>query len=66
MVSVDQIEAHALAGGRVQQCVSALIAARQHGIDTRWEEVGRWDLDGLDPLELIHDAANPPEPPADA
>lgn len=69
MIPVDQLEAHVLAGGNVTSCISALIAARNHQIDTHWGEVTRWDLDGLDPLHLINDAvepaALPPETPPD-
>lgn len=55
-VTLDQLEAHYVAGGRVPNCVTALTAAKRAGVELDWAIVTKMDLDGYDVLEAIEDA----------
>lgn len=55
-VTLDQLEAHYVAGGRVPNCVTALTAAKRADIELDWAIVTKMDLDGYDVLEAVEDA----------
>jgi uncharacterized protein YqfA (UPF0365 family) len=55
--NIIQIEAHALAGGRVDAVVRALIEARQAGVQMSFEEAAALDLDGRDPVGVVKERA---------
>ncbi|MEZ6196163.1 MAG: flotillin-like protein FloA [Planctomycetota bacterium] len=62
-----QLEAHYLAGGRVPNVVSALIAADRAGIELDFKQAAAIDLAGRDILEAVRTSVNPkvidcPEP----
>jgi uncharacterized protein YqfA (UPF0365 family) len=53
------LETHYLAGGRVSNVVSAMIAARAARIDLPWQTATAIDLAGRDILEAVHTSVNP-------
>ncbi|MFG0283853.1 MAG: flotillin-like FloA family protein [Phycisphaerales bacterium JB039] len=59
-VSPHQLEAHHRAGGRVSNCVTAMIAAARAGKAVAWDIVAEADLAGLDILALTAEAAGCP------
>ncbi len=58
-VSTNQLETHYLAGGRVPNVVSALIAARRAKIDLDWDVAASIDLAGRDILDAVNTSVNP-------
>lgn len=58
-LSVNQLEAHYLAGGNVDKVVDALIAAERANIDLPFEKAAAIDLAGRDVLEAVKMSVNP-------
>lgn len=58
-VSVDMLEAHFLANGRVEAVVSALISADKAGIDLDFSRAAAIDLAGRNVLEAVAMSVNP-------
>ncbi len=55
----DDLEAHYLAGGRVQQVVNALISADKANIDLNFKTATAIDLAGREVLEAVQMSVNP-------
>lgn len=58
-VSVNQLEAHYLAGGNVDRVVNALIAAERATIDLPFERAAAIDLAGRDVFQAVQMSVNP-------
>jgi uncharacterized protein YqfA (UPF0365 family) len=58
-IPTNLIETHYLAGGRVSNVISALIAARSAKIDLPWGTATAIDLAGRDILDAVHTSVNP-------
>lgn len=58
-LGVNQMEAHYLAGGNVDNVVNALIASEKAGIDLPFEKAVAIDLAGRDVLEAVKMSVNP-------
>ncbi|AGB40903.1 hypothetical protein Halha_0942 [Halobacteroides halobius DSM 5150] len=58
-LSSNQLEAHYLAGGNVDNVVDALIAAERAEIDLTFERAAAIDLAGRDVLEAVQMSVNP-------
>lgn len=58
-LSVNQLEAHYLAGGHVDNVVNALIASERAGIDLPFEKAAAIDLAGRDVLDAVRMSVNP-------
>ena len=58
-LNVNQLEAHYLAGGNVDNVVNALIAAHRADIDLKFEKAAAIDLAGRDVLEAVRMSVNP-------
>ena len=58
-VSVDDLEAHFLAGGNVDKVVSALIGADKAGINLKFPRAAAIDLAGRDVLDAVRMSVNP-------
>ena len=58
-VSVNQLEAHYLAGGNVDKVVDALIASHRAQINLPFERAAAIDLAGRDVLEAVQMSVNP-------
>ena len=58
-LSLDNLEAHYLAGGQVANVVSALIAAEKANIDLDFGRAAAIDLAGRDVLEAVQMSVNP-------
>ncbi|MCC6285715.1 MAG: flotillin-like protein FloA [Phycisphaerales bacterium] len=58
-VTTNQLETHYLAGGRVPNVVSALIAARGARIDLAWDTAAAIDLAGRDLFDAVQTSVNP-------
>lgn len=58
-VTVDQLEAHYLAGGNVDRVVDALIAAERANIPLQFERAAAIDLAGRNVLEAVQMSVNP-------
>src|SRR5690606_32444576 len=62
-ISVDDIEAHFLAGGNVVPTVQALIAAQKAGIELNWNRAGAIDLatkgSGKSVVEAVRTSVDP-------
>lgn len=58
-IPARHLETHFLAGGRVANVVSAMIAARTAGIDLDWDRATAIDLAGRDVLNAVQTAVNP-------
>ncbi|MBI2923694.1 MAG: flotillin-like protein FloA [Planctomycetes bacterium] len=58
-IETNKLEAHCLAGGRVERVVKALIAASKAGIALTWDRATAIDLAGRDILEAVHTSVNP-------
>ncbi|MEG6614834.1 flotillin-like protein FloA [Peptococcaceae bacterium 1198_IL3148] len=58
-VTVNQLEAHYLAGGNVDRVVNALIAAERAAIDLPFERAAAIDLAGRDVFEAVQMSVNP-------
>lgn len=58
-ISTDQLETHYLAGGRVVNVVTALIAAMRARIDLDWDTACSIDLAGRDIFDAVNTSVNP-------
>ncbi len=58
-VTVNQLEAHLLAGGNVDAVVNALIASERANIDLSFEKAAAIDLAGRDVFEAVKMSVNP-------
>jgi uncharacterized protein YqfA (UPF0365 family) len=58
-VSTSEMESHYLAGGRVPNVVTALIAANRANIDLTWKTATAIDLAGRDILDAVQTSVNP-------
>jgi len=58
-ISTNQIETHYLAGGRVLNVISAMIAAQNARIDLAWNVATAIDLAGRDILDAVNTSVNP-------
>ena len=58
-LGVNQLEAHYLAGGNVDNVVNALIAAERAGIELPFEKAAAIDLAGRNVLEAVKMSVNP-------
>lgn len=58
-LKVDALEAHYLAGGKVQRVVQALVAADKANIDLHFQQATAIDLAGRDVLEAVQTSVNP-------
>lgn len=58
-LSVNQLEAHYLAGGNVDNVVNALIASERAGIELKFEKAAAIDLAGRNVLEAVKMSVNP-------
>ena len=58
-LGVNQLEAHYLAGGNVDNVVNALIASERAGIEHPFEKAAAIDLAGRDVLEAVKMSVNP-------
>jgi uncharacterized protein YqfA (UPF0365 family) len=58
-IPTNLIETHYLAGGRVSNVISAMIAARGAKIDLPWNTATAIDLAGRDILDAVHTSVNP-------
>ena len=58
-LGVNQLEAHYLAGGNVDNVVNALIASERVGIELPFEKAAAIDLAGRDVLEAVKMSVNP-------
>ena len=58
-ISTNDLETHYLAGGRVQNVISSLIAADRARIDLGFKTACAIDLAGRDVLEAVHTSVNP-------
>ena len=58
-ITVDQLEAHYLAGGNVDRVVDALIAAERANIPLQFERAAAIDLAGRNVLEAVQMSVNP-------
>jgi uncharacterized protein YqfA (UPF0365 family) len=58
-IPTNLIETHYLAGGRVSNVISAMIAARAARIELPWQTATAIDLAGRDILEAVHTSVNP-------
>ena len=58
-LSSNQLEAHYLAGGHVNDVVNALIASERAGIELPFEKAAAIDLAGRDVLEAVKMSVNP-------
>lgn len=58
-ISTAKLEEHYLAGGRVPNVVSALIAAKKARIDLDWDTACAIDLAGRDILDAVQTSVNP-------
>lgn len=58
-ISTNDLETHYLAGGRVQNVISALIAADRARINLGYKTACAIDLAGRDVLDAVHTSVNP-------
>jgi uncharacterized protein YqfA (UPF0365 family) len=58
-ITTNDLETHYLAGGRVQNVISSLIAADRARIDLGFKTACAIDLAGRDVLEAVHTSVNP-------
>ncbi len=58
-LSVNQLEAHYLAGGNVDSVVNALIASERAGIELEFEKAAAIDLAGRDVFDAVRMSVNP-------
>lgn len=58
-LTVNQLEAHYLAGGHVDNVVNALIASERAGIELPFERAAAIDLAGRDVLDAVRMSVNP-------
>lgn len=58
-ISIAKMQSHYMAGGSVQNVVSALIAASKANIDLNWDTATSIDLAGRNVLEAVQMSVNP-------
>jgi len=58
-ITTNQLETHYLAGGRVPQVISSMIAAQSAGIPLPWNIASAIDLAGRDILDAVNTSVNP-------
>jgi uncharacterized protein YqfA (UPF0365 family) len=58
-LTVDQLQSHILAGGNIDKCVLAMIAAQRAQIPLEWQRAAAIDLAGRDVLEALQTSVNP-------
>lgn len=58
-LSVNQLEAHYLAGGNVDSVVNALIASERAGLELHFEKAAAIDLAGRDVFDAVRMSVNP-------
>lgn len=58
-ISIDDLEAHYLAGGNVDEVIDALIAAHRANIELEFERAAAIDLAGRNVLEAVQVSVNP-------
>lgn len=58
-ISIAKLQSHYMAGGDVQNVVSALIAASKANIDLNWDTATSIDLAGRNVLEAVQMSVNP-------
>jgi uncharacterized protein YqfA (UPF0365 family) len=58
-INVNQLEAHYLAGGNIDDVVNALIAAERAGIELPFEKAAAIDLAGRDVFDAVRMSVNP-------
>jgi uncharacterized protein YqfA (UPF0365 family) len=58
-ITVDQLQSHILAGGNIDKCVLAMIAAQRAQIPLEWQRAAAIDLAGRDVLEALQTSVNP-------
>jgi len=58
-VNVDQLQAHYLAGGHIDNVILAMIAAQRAQIPMEWQRATAIDLAGRNPLEALQTSVNP-------
>lgn len=58
-ISINELEAHYLAGGNVNMVVDALIAAQRANIDLEFEQAAAIDLAGRNVFEAVQVSVNP-------
>ena len=58
-IDIDDLEAHYLAGGNVNEVIDALIAAQRANIDLPFERAAAIDLAGRNVLEAVQVSVNP-------
>ena len=58
-LDIGQMEAHYLAGGRVDAVVAALISADRANIELSWQQAAAIDLAGRNVLEAVRVSVNP-------
>ena len=58
-ISINELEAHYLAGGRVDRVVGALISADKANIDLAFNQAAAIDLAGRDVFEAVQVSVNP-------
>lgn len=58
-LTVNQLEAHYLAGGHVDNVVNALVASERAGIELPFERAAAIDLAGRDVLDAVRMSVNP-------
>jgi uncharacterized protein YqfA (UPF0365 family) len=59
IISQAEMETHVLAGGNVQNVISAMIAANKANIDLSWKTATAIDLAGRDIFDAIQTSVNP-------
>jgi len=58
-LEINELEAHVLAGGRVELVVDAMIAAARASIDLPFEKAAAIELSGRDVLEAVRNSVKP-------
>jgi len=58
-LEINELEAHVLAGGRVEKVVDAMIAAARASIDLPFEKAAAIELSGRDVLEAVRNSVKP-------
>jgi len=58
-INVDQLQAHYLAGGHIDNVILAMIAAQRAQIPMEWQRATAIDLAGRTPLEALQTSVNP-------
>jgi uncharacterized protein YqfA (UPF0365 family) len=59
MLTVDQLQSHYLAGGNVENCTLAMIAAQRAQIPLEWQRAAAIDLAGRNVVEALQTSVNP-------